>query len=132
MPQASLSCNPSDFQIAPSKRCQYWIFIPCNRKYSQSEHRKAVNIVYLLLLLCSDIGLLLHVASFLDSSMALSNTSFDPETSKRSADCLTELLFDGNTPQLSVAVGSCQLTLSGSSVVALSIVMSLGHYVHEH
>ena len=85
----------------------------------------------LLLLLCSDIGLLLHVASFLDSSMALSNTSYDPETSKRSADCLTELLFDGNTPQLSVAVGSCQLTLS-SSVVALSIVMSLGHYVHEH
>ena len=87
----------------------------------------------LLLLLCSDIGLLLHVASFLDSSMALSNTSYDPETSKRSAGRLTELLFmfDGNTPQLSVAVGSCQLTLS-SSVVALSIVMSLGHYVHEH
>ena len=45
-----------------------------------------------------------------------------------SPDCLLEVT-DGSTPELSVAVGLCQSTLS-DLVVTLSIVMSLGQYVN--
>ena len=70
----------------------------------------------------------LQVASFPEASVALYRTSCGPGTKKRSPDCLLELT-DGDTPELSVTVGSCQLTLT-SSVVTLSIAMSLGQYVN--
>ena len=70
----------------------------------------------------------MHVASFPDASMAVYTTSNAPGTEKRSPDCLVELT-DGDTPELSVTVGSCQLTLT-STDVAFSIAMSLGQYVN--